>query len=37
MKKFTEEEVSDLKVGVLTLVLGNVIVEVLRFVAQLIF
>ncbi len=37
MKKFTDEEISDIKVGILILVFGNVIVDLLRFVVHLIF
>ncbi len=37
MKKFTDEEISDIKVGILILVFGNVIVDLLRIVVHLIF
>lgn len=37
MKRFTDEEISDLKVGILILVFGNIIVDLLRIAVQLIF
>ena len=31
MKKFTEEESSDIRTGIIILVIGNIIVETLKF------